>query len=632
MTDVSLDPGSPTKFGQGNAQSSETDIHLEGSNCAAIGHSGTVGTASPVTADSQAANSDFRGMYASPGGFTRTDMHLHLWIRDLYPIRNKAIGGVSVYIANGTTGEALYYMTGIDDGYGGGWYHAVVNLDPTTRAAADLGSLPTANIDRVGYAGNISVSKGEDFLQNSYLDAIRRGTAGQGITFRGGATGDRLTFLDCVVADTSSYGLLRSINGALFIEGPITWGLAANDTYLQEELQTINFANFTTGGGTVAVVAKDYYRIVLADGTTSITNIDFIDVTLRGMSRNLPFRFTSNLGAGDAYTSLRTTYLFGETITLNTLCTSTDDKFIECELIVPGGITLTRPVFTNCDAITLTAANDLISGGSTALHNTAANIPFITTDDLANITNHAFVNTSGVGHAIEITATGTYAFVGNTFTGYGADASNAAAIYNNSGGLVTINISGGGGTPTFRNGTSASTVVNAGAVSTTITVLDARDNSVVENARVLVTCTATGDEPFEDTVTITRSGSTASVAHTAHGMANGDKVLIEGAVENEYNGVYAITNSSANAYDYTVSGTPATPATGTILATAVIIDGLTNASGVITDSRSYTSDQGITGNVRKSSATPFFKASPALSGTIDTADGLSITVQLGLDE
>lgn len=457
LTDVSLDPGSPTGVGTSNAEASETDIQLEGANCAAMGHSGSVGPTAP------SAISEFRGGYAAPTAFTRTDMHLHIWMRDLYPIRNVNVGGISAYIYG--TSEAIYYATGLDKGYGGGWFHYVLNLDAGDRPAASLGTAPSTDIARVGMVGNISVTKGEDFLQNSYFDAIRRGTAGQGITLRGGATGDRLLFLDCADADTASYGLFRNVGGAFFIEGPVTWGLAANDTYLQENLQTINFANFTvnnsTGGATiVAAVASDYYRIVLADGTTSVTNIDFTDITFKGVSRDVPFRFTSNLGTGDAYTSLRTVYVFGETITLNTLCTSDSDVFTECVTVVPGGIELTAPTFNNCDAITLTATNDKISGGSTSLHNTAVNVPFITTNDLTKVENHAFDNTAGSGHAIEITATGTYTFTGNTFAGYGADASNSAAIYNNSGGLVTINVTGGGGTPTIRNGASASTTVN----------------------------------------------------------------------------------------------------------------------------------------------------------------------------
>ncbi len=68
----------------------------------------------------------------------------------------------------------------------------------------------------------------------------------------------------------------------------------------------------------------------------------------------------------------------------------------------------------------------------------------------------------GGGHAITLTATGTYTLSDLTFTGYGANGTTDAAIYNNSGGAVTLNIAGGS-TPTIRNGASASTTIQSGA-------------------------------------------------------------------------------------------------------------------------------------------------------------------------
>lgn len=75
--------------------------------------------------------------------------------------------------------------------------------------------------------------------------------------------------------------------------------------------------------------------------------------------------------------------------------------------------------------------------------------------------------------------------------------------------------------------------------------------------------------PYQVTVTITRAGSTATVSHTAHGMVNEQYVLIAGANETEYNGTHQIFNVTTNSYDFNVSGTPATPATGTITATGI---------------------------------------------------------------
>lgn len=65
-------------------------------------------------------------------------------------------------------------------------------------------------------------------------------------------------------------------------------------------------------------------------------------------------------------------------------------------------------------------------------------------------------------------------------------------------------------------------------------------------------------------VTITRTGSVATATYTAHGYVNGQVLEIAGAGQSEYNGQYLIYNVTANTFDFTVSGTPATPATGTI--------------------------------------------------------------------
>lgn len=64
----------------------------------------------------------------------------------------------------------------------------------------------------------------------------------------------------------------------------------------------------------------------------------------------------------------------------------------------------------------------------------------------------------------------------------------------------------------------------------------------------------------------------------------------------------------------------------------VIIDkALTNASGQVSDTRSYGSNQPITGRVRKSSASPYYKEAP-VAGTVSSSSGLSLTIQMIPDE
>jgi hypothetical protein len=137
--------------------------------------------------------------------------------------------------------------------------------------------------------------------------------------------------------------------------------------------------------------------------------------------------------------------------------------------------------------------------------------------------------------------------------------------------------------------------------------------------------------PFQKSTTITRSGTTATAACTAHGLIDGKQALIQGADQQAYNGVVTISVVDADHFTYTVSGSPATPATGTIVTTGVVIWGATNGSGVISDTRTHSADQPITGRVRKATTAPYYQTG-AILGTISHTTGLSVTVQMVLDQ
>jgi|GEM_PF-390353 len=73
-------------------------------------------------------------------------------------------------------------------------------------------------------------------------------------------------------------------------------------------------------------------------------------------------------------------------------------------------------------------------------------------------------------------------------------------------------------------------------------------------------------EPVKPVSSITSAGGIATVTLPAHGYADGDSVLITGAEQPEYNGVFAISNVTANTFQYSVPGAPPSPATGVITA------------------------------------------------------------------
>jgi len=173
-------------------------------------------------------------------------------------------------------------------------------------------------------------------------------------------------------------------------------------------------------------------------------------------------------------------------------------------------------------------------------------------------------------------------------------------VYNDAtGNTLQINSTGGSSLTAGDPGTGNGETYIVQTVPIKVTVKDIESGSLIQGARVYIQADTGGDLPAGDSVTIARVSSTATVTHTSHGMVDGETIRIEGAVQIEYNGKHVITYINTNSYSYTVSGTPDTPATGTIIATASLVNDTTNASGEVTDTHRYTTDQPVTGVVRK---------------------------------
>lgn len=79
---------------------------------------------------------------------------------------------------------------------------------------------------------------------------------------------------------------------------------------------------------------------------------------------------------------------------------------------------------------------------------------------------------------------------------------------------------------------------------------------------VLYAGLATGCNP--KTITITRSGQTATAACNGHGFPVHSVLAISGAQQSEYNGRFRVLSATTNDFTFAVTGTPDTPATGAI--------------------------------------------------------------------
>lgn len=226
---------------------------------------------------------------------------------------------------------------------------------------------------------------------------------------------------------------------------------------------------------------------------------------------------------------------------------------------------------------------------------------------------------------------------GETHSLYSAD----AALVNNTGSAMQVNVTNGGNAPSVRNIGAAQTTVVVNPVTLTIAVIDSATSTAIQYVRVLVYADTGGNLPAEAAISsITRSGTTVTVTtSSAHNLTTGDKVLIEdtvpsGALNNEaeYTGVKTVTVTGASEFTFTVTGTPTTPATRSYEFWQVLIaNDLTTAGGLATASRTLSADQPVKGVAFKGTAIPTYKAQP-ISGTMSSSSNTTITVPMQSDD
>lgn len=528
-----------------------------------------------------------------------------------------ATDGVIIRIGSGTAAYYAFVLAGTDSpatafqSYRPVGGLLVIPVDPNENAtyndtAKDAGSPSLTAVDYFGavFAFTSSSAKNE----NCGLDAIDIGTGlylvgGDGVS-TDGVWQDFADEDEGTVANRWGYAR-NADGGGILALGNLRIGTdddsTSTATGFEDTTAVITWLDHLAAAGfNVATIDLGNASTTITDGALHIgagdtTNIDSRpDYLVQGAS-----------GTGSFSHSLRNF----RNVTYTSAC-DVDGADVECALLTQASAEIQNSTIRTNALTSVACLQDPTFGTTSGLHDTT------------------FIQ-SGAGHAIEIDTATTYTFTNLDFSGYGADTTDSAALdVTASSGTVTINIQGGT-TPTYK--TAGATVVIQNTVTVSVNAKDANDSTNINGARVLLEADTGGALPVAESVTITRVTTTASVSHTAHGLSNGAVVAIRGADQIDYNGIKTISNVTTNAYDFTVSGSPTTPATGTITATAVILSGLTNASGIVEDTGfNFGADQPVTGRVRKGTTVPYYKTA-AISGTITSA-GFDTTVFLIGDE
>ncbi len=133
---------------------------------------------------------------------------------------------------------------------------------------------------------------------------------------------------------------------------------------------------------------------------------------------------------------------------------------------------------------------------------TADDVAFLFSDDLTDTVVRSTFQFSD-GHAIELipTSSGAQTSKGNIFTGYGADDSTDAALFNNTGGDITMSIVDGGSDPTVKTVANTQTLAQ---VSITLSGMDSgsevhvRDSDTSEEIAHVENVGPTGIFVFQD--------------------------------------------------------------------------------------------------------------------------------------
>lgn len=524
--------------------------------------------------------------------------------------------GVAIGLASTTGNFKVWHVAGSGTSWGVQRHQPVViNTDATAGLLQTTGTLNTASITEIGLMVSSKIVAASWLVGSVWaLDTC---------TIAGGNAANPLS-MDQIVASYADGHERRSAirqgaNQALFL-GPVQIGDGGtNPVYLSLDATAAEFPRQYN-----KTLKEVYYNSV--DNYAGLIYYPGASDTIihKNSIISSPSRYKWGLHAS---ASTSATYDFSGlavigagTITLNKAITVTGLTINDYSTIDASSLTLLSSTIK-----AVPATNDSVTTNSTSTFTSCIiDVSAVTSGNrwLSTATPDKFslcTFTGGGGHALRLTATGSFTLDGNTWTSFGADGTNGAAIYNDSGGAVTLTITNGSA-PTIRNGVGASTTLIVSPVTTQVTTTDATSGSVISGARVLVLAAdATGPLPYQKATTITRSGSTATATCTAHGLTTGSKALIKGANQAEYNGLHIITNTGANTFTFKVSGTPTTPATGTILTTGVLIAGKTDGVGVISDIRSLASSQNVTGRARYGTDT----ASPGGLGFNAAADALT---------
>ena len=588
-----------TAIGTGGAglNAPETDYYIQGNNC--------------ITKNAFASST--KGFIYDSGsdqGGSGTDGAYVCWLTHTAPnsLAVRTSGGMQFLIGSSSSAYRQFYVGGSDTLTFQGWKFIAVS---ETATADNTTGSPTAGVEQsFGGLWNLP-SGGPTKGAPNAMDAIRFGRCDIIIEL-GDATPNGPATFDGVLTNletaSNRYGMLaqREAGGAFENSGLVQFGSSTNAVLFDDSDKTI--------------LLREHPHVTSNFNTWEVQNasstVNFTRITVQALGTTSPGRWVTTDNATMTWTAC--SFIDMGVFGFNTNATINGCLFLRCAAVTHGGADMSNSSVSDPN---VTANN------SGLIYNVAA-------DPDGEMDNMEFTMGSTSTHAIEFGTSSptTMTLRGCDFSGYGStnNANDSTFHFKRTAGSVTLNLVSCTGNASYRTDGATITIVQD-PVTTTVKAVDTT-GTAVSGARVLLEASdGTGPLPFNDSVSITQTGGTATVSHTAHGFSTNQYVVIRGANEEGYNKVAQVTVSDANTYTYSVASGLSSPATGSPVATGVLVYGTTSGTGEVSDTRTLSTAQPVDGWVRKSTSSPLYKTS-LLTGTVSATAGASFTAVMISDE
>ena len=469
--------------GSGATATLEAEYFYQGSNCISI--------------------KSKTGIYTLTYTSASTDMNTtpRAWLAKIIQTNkdNIAGGGIRLRIGSGASAYSSYdiFPTASDYPTLGGW--VIVPIQPS------ISQWITANTGSPNHAASTqwvieTQSATSAKAENVGVDAVDVMDVGTGLTItRGDVASTNANFTDFITADEGTvgnrWGVVQTRDGILYVSGVLSVGNTTVNTVFEDSNKVLVFPDYRVSNGFCGLNFD-------ASNTGSATTIDACVFN----------------GVGDLYTSDDTRPDYNVTGTAGTIDMTavTFDGFREATLT--EAVTLNTCTFLN--GLSVIQANANCYSTTVIAPTNAVNEGFFTLNNPTKTNNLTIAIGPAGGHVAELTTNGTYTLTDHSYTGYStANGESNSTFYNNSTGLVTLNVVGGT-TPTVRNGTSASTVIN-NSINLTLTGMQTGSEVRIYDASGDPSQSPSepidGDEDINggvDAATVAAGGSSYSVTDT----------------------------------------------------------------------------------------------------------------------